>query len=39
LLDGLGLTRTLELLGAGIVAAVIVTLFLPETKGARLEGP
>ena len=39
LIDGLGLTRTLDLLGVGIVAAVIVTLFLPETKGARLEGP
>ena len=37
LIDGLGLTRTLDLLGVGVVVAVVLTLFLPETKNTRLE--
>ena len=37
LIDGLGLTRTLDLLGIGIVVAIILTFFLPETKGRTLE--
>ena len=36
LIDGVGLTRTLDFLGVGVVAAIILTLFLPETKGKTL---
>jgi MFS family permease len=37
LIDGVGLTRTLDLLGIGVVVAVFLTLFLPETKGRVLD--
>jgi hypothetical protein len=36
LIDGMGLTRTLDFLGIGVIAAVVLTLFLPETKGKTL---
>ena len=36
LIDGVGLTRTLDFLGIGVVAAIVLTLFLPETKGKTL---
>jgi MFS family permease len=37
LIEGMGLTRTLDLLGIGVVVAVVLTLFLPETRGRALE--
>lgn len=37
LIDGIGLTGTLDFLGIGVIVAVILTLFLPETKGRVLE--
>ena len=36
LIDGVGLTRTLDFLGIGVIIAVILTMFLPETKGKKL---
>jgi hypothetical protein len=37
LIEGLGLTGTLDVLGIGVLIAVVLTLFLPETKGKALE--
>jgi predicted MFS family arabinose efflux permease len=37
LIEGLGLTGTLDVLGIGVLVAVVLTLFLPETKGKALE--
>jgi MFS family permease len=36
LIDGVGLARTLDLLGIGIIVAIVLTLLLPETKGSTL---
>ncbi|HUP16968.1 MAG TPA: MFS transporter [Acidimicrobiia bacterium] len=38
LIEGLGLTGTLDVLGIGVLVAAVLTLFLPETKGKLLEG-
>jgi hypothetical protein len=37
LIEGLGLTGTLDVLGIGVLVAVVLTMFLPETRGKTLD--
>ena len=37
LIDRIGLPGTMDVLGTGVVIGIALTLFLPETKGARLD--